>query len=329
MNKRRLGNSDIFAGEVGLGCWQLGADWGEAVSEQQARAILEAAHENGVSLFDTADVYGNGRSESIIGDFLKSLDGTKAPTVITKFGRGGDVYPDGYTKDRMRGAIEASLARLGVDQLALLQLHCIPTEVLRKGDVFDWLREFQAEGLIAHFGASVETIEEGLIAIKEDGLLSLQIIFNLLRQKPATELLPHAAARNIGIIVRLPLASGVLAGAYRKDKVFPASDHRHFNKDGEMFNVGETFAGIPFARATEITERMRPLCPEGYSMAEMAMRWILDHKSVSCVIPGASHPDQIRRNVAASAKGALAAETHEELRTFYETDIKHYIRGVV
>jgi len=326
MKHRQLGAQGFSVSEIGLGCWQLGADWGAAVAEDTARSILEAASENGVQFFDTADVYGDGRSERLIGAFLKTLTGP-APRIATKFGRAAHVYPNGYSKENMRAGIEGSLERLGVDQLDLVQLHCIPTEELRKGDVFDWLREFKAEGLIAHFGASVETVEEGLIAIKQDGILSLQVIFNIFRQKVSRELLPVAEQAGVGIIVRLPLASGLLSGKFKKDTVFDAGDHRNFNRDGQMFNVGETFAGVPFDVGVDLVEELKSFAPDGFSMADLANRWILDHSAVSTIIPGASSADQIVRNASASGLSELGAELHATLSAFYDTKIEAHIRG--
>lgn len=325
MKNRKLGSAGFDVSEIGLGCWQLGADWGEAVAQDTAFEILQAAWDSGVTLFDTADVYGAGRSEEFIGKFISGL--SSKPRVITKFGRGSDVYPDGYTKDRLRAGIEASLSRLGVDQLDLVQLHCIPTDELRKGDVFDWLRDLKSEGLIAHFGASVETVEEGLIAMQQDGLLSLQVIFNIFRQKVSRELLPVAEEKGVGIVVRLPLASGVLSGKFTKDTEFHADDHRNFNRDGQMFNVGETFAGVPFPMAVDLVDELKTGLPDGYSMADYANRWILDHAAISTVIPGASSPSQAQRNAAASDLMPLTAHEHEKLSAFYDSKVAANVRG--
>lgn len=322
---RKLGANGFDVSEVGLGCWQIGADWGDT-TDATAREILETAYGADVTFFDTADVYGGGRSERLIGEFLKSIDGPR-PRIASKFGRAPGVYPDTYTRDTLRRGIEGSLERLGLDQLDLVQLHCIPTEVLRQGQIFDWLREAQDEGLIAHFGASVETVEEGLIALEQDGLLSLQVIFNLFRQKLVTELLPQAQDKGVGIIVRLPLASGLLSGKFTKETTFAETDHRNFNRDGQAFNVGETFAGIPFEMGIDLVDALKPSLPDGYSFADMANRWILDHPAVSTIIPGASAPEQIARNARASALAPLDAAYHAELADYYENQVKHHIRG--
>lgn len=326
MKTRMLGANGFQVSEVGLGCWQLGADWGSGVSREIGMEILTTAAAHGVTFFDTADVYGAGRSEDLIGQFLKHHDG--APIrIATKFGRAPGVYPDGYTEDALRRSVDASRARLGVEALDLIQLHCIPTEVMREGAIFDWLRRLQDEGAIRHFGASVETVEEGLICLNQEGLLSLQVIFNLFRQKLVTELFPEAQARGVGIIVRLPLASGMLSGKFTAATTFAADDHRNYNRDGAAFNVGETFAGLPYETGLALVEGLRGMLPEGMTLAKMAQRWILDHPAVSTIIPGASAPDQILRNAAASELPTLPAALHERLAAFYEAEVKDSIRG--
>ena len=325
MKQRNLGAGGFEVSEVGLGCWQLGADWGDPLNEETGLAILESAWERGVTFFDTADVYGAGKSESLIGTFLKARD--RGPVrVATKFGRGA-VYPDGYSEASLRAGIDASRKRLGMDCLDLVQLHCIPTEVMREGAIFDWLRALQAKGVIRHFGASVETVEEGLLCIKQEGLLSLQVIYNLFRQKLTTELLPEAQAKGVGIIVRLPLASGILSGKFSPHTVFADNDHRNFNRDGQLFNVGETFAGVPYEKGLELVHELKEFLPEGMDMADFAQRWILDHEAVSTIIPGASKPGQIDRNAAISAMPALPESLHRELTTFYEDRIAAHVRG--
>lgn len=287
--------------------------------------VMRAAVASGVDFFDTADVYGGGCSEEWIGKFLRSAG--RRVFVATKYGRAGTTFPDGYSEEGMRAAIEASRARLGVDALDLLQLHCIPGRYLRQGDVFDWLRRAQRDGLIRHFGASVESVEEGLLCLGQEGLLSLQIIFNIFRQKPAEELLPRARERGVGIIVRLPLASGLLAGKFGPETVFPETDHRYFNRDGERFNVGETFAGLPFAKGVELAGKIRPRMPQGLTMAQASMRWILDHEAVSVVIPGASSASQAGENTTISALPPLPEALHGELAEFYRAEVRQHIRG--
>ena len=324
MHTRKLGKQKFRVGEVGLGCWQFGGDFGE-MKEETALAIMATAVENGVSLFDTADVYGDGRSEKLIGRFLKQ---SRAPVfVATKFGRASGVYPDNYSEDNLRRSIDQSLARLGVETIDLLQLHCIPTRVLRAGEAFDWLRRARQDGLIRHFGASVETVEEGLICLEQEGLAALQVIFNIFRQKLVGELLPQAQAQGVGIVVRLPLASGLLSGKFTRQTTFASTDHRNYNRDGQCFNVGETFAGLPFENGVELADRLKTFLPDGISRLQLALRWILDHKAVSVVIPGASSPEQAKANASISDLPPLSADLHARLSEFYRKEVHHHIRG--
>lgn len=324
INKRQLGKDGFNIGEVGLGCWQFGGDFGH-MDEDTAISIMATAVANNVNFFDTADVYGSGRSEELIGRFLKGC--STQVTVATKFGRSGNVYPDNYSEAALRNSVEGSLKRLGRDCIDLLQLHCIPTDILRNGEVFDWLRRLKQEGILKHFGASVETVEEGLLCIEQDELLSLQVIFNIFRQKLVTELLPQAKAKGIGIIARLPLASGLLTGKFSKDTKFTETDHRNYNRDGQFFNVGETFAGLPFGVGVALTDKIKKLLPENMSMPQLALRWILDHDAVSVIIPGASSPEQARGNAAISDLTPLPEELHQALSDLYANSIFQHIRG--
>ena len=324
MNTRTLGKEGFVIGEVGLGCWQFGGDFG-AMEKGTADEIMAASLACGADFFDTANVYGAGRSEEWIGKFLSGREDGVA--VATKYGRGPDAYPDRYTESGLRSAIDESRLRLRVETIDLVQLHCLPRSVLQAGEVFDWLRRAQSDGLIRHFGASVETVDEGLLCLEQEGLLSLQIIFNIFRQKPAEELLPRAKERGVGIIVRLPLASGLLSGKFTAATKFPETDHRNYNRDGQFFNVGETFAGLPFAKGVELAGRLRTLLPAGMTMAQMAMRWILDHEAVSVVIPGASSVAQARENAAVSALPPLPAALHEKLTDFYRAEVRSHVRG--
>ena len=326
MNYRRLGKNGPEISEIGLGCWQLGADWGNPISEELGLQILKEAVSQGITLFDTADVYGQGKSESLIGTFLKTEK--KPLKVITKFGRGNGIYPDNYSEKALFKSIEGSLDRLGVSSLDLLQLHCVPEQILTEGTIFIWLRKLKDQGLIKNFGASVETVEQALICMEQDDLLSLQVIFNIYRQRLIKELLPIALKKGVGIIVRLPLASGLLSGAYNASTTFSSNDHRNYNRNGEAFNVGETFAGLPFEKGIEITDKLKKsFVPKGINMAQFALRWILDHEAVSCVIPGASRIEQVRSNALASALPTLTNDLHRELNTFYADDIERFIRG--
>ena len=320
---RTLGKSGFQVSEIGLGCWQLGGDFGP-VDDGQARAILEAAHGAGISFWDTADVYGGGQSEERIGAWLRS--GPPGTIVATKVGRDAELFPDGYTRDKVRAHIEGSLRRLGVEAIDLIQLHCVPLEVLQAGDIFAWLEEFRGAGLIRAFGASVQSLEEARVAAAHPGVTSLQIIFNLFRQSPIEELFPLAQANGVGIIVRLPLASGVLAGKMKPGQQFAPTDQRHYNRNGEAFSVGETFSGVPFDRALGFVEQMRGWLPPGLSMAQMAMRWILDQPAVSTVIAGATRPQQVLENASASDLAPLPLELHRQLAEYYYAEIEPTIR---
>lgn len=324
MYYRKFNHTDFACSEVGLGCWQLGgSDWGD-VSDKQAFEILTKALECGVNFFDTADVYGDGRSETLIGEFLKS---SKADVfVATKLGR-RQIYPDKYTEATIRAATEESLRRLQLDALDLTQLHCIPTEIMRQGEVFEWLRKLKAEGKIKSFGASVESMDEALICLNQEGLSSLQIIFNVFRQKPITELFEAAKAKSVALIVRLPLASGLLGGKLTKQSLFPENDHRRYNRDGQFFNVGETFAGLPFERGVDLADELRQFVPAGMTMAEWAMRWILDFDAVTVVIPGATKLQQVTDNASASGLPPLGEELHRQLHAFYLQKVAQHIRG--
>ncbi|MGI9532243.1 aldo/keto reductase [Lutimonas sp.] len=327
MKNRTLGKSGPVISEVGLGCWQLGGDWGDPLSEENGLQILKEAVDQGVSLFDTADVYGGGKSESLIGTFLKT---EKRPlTVITKFGRGNGVYPDNYSEKALFSAVENSLKRLGVNSLDLLQLHCVPQNILEDGAIFTWLRNLKNQGMIKNFGASIESIEQGLICMQQEDLLSLQVIFNIFRQRIIKELFPKAIETGTGIIVRLPLASGLLSGAYNSNTTFAENDHRNYNRDGEAFNVGETFAGLEFAKGLNFVNTIKTeFLTDEIPMAQFALRWILDHPAVSCVIPGASKVAQVRSNAQASDLPSLNKKLHQSLVDFYQKDIDQHIRGL-
>lgn len=325
MNSRKLGAKGFEVSEIGLGCWQIGGDWGNNMDKAKAFSIFDEAVANGITFFDTADVYGAGYSETHIGEYVRS---SKANLKIaTKFGRGANIYPDNYTEKSLRNSVDASRKRLGVDCIDLLQLHCIPTEELRKGKIFDWLRDLKKEGIIAHFGASVESVEEGLICLKQEELLSLQVIFNIFRQKLTKELLPQAKENGVGIIVRLPLASGLLSGKFTKDSKFEKHDHRNFNKNGEAFNVGETFAGLPFEKGVELSDKLKELCPSNMDMVQMSLRWILNHDAVSTIIAGASSSKQVAENAKVSKLEPLSKDLMTKLEAFYAENVHQHIRG--
>ena len=325
MNYRAFKNYKVA--EIGLGTWQLGsADWG-AVDEGQALAILAQYVNAGGNFIDTADVYGMGMSEKVIGRFLKTV---KTPVyVASKLGRrqdGANGWAQNFTYGFMRRQVEDSLNNLGVSQLFLEQLHCIPTAELRKGEVFDHLRSLQKEGLIEHWGVSVETTEEALLCLEQEGLASLQIIFNLFRQHVADEVFARAAQKEVAIIVRVPLASGLLTGKFTAQTAFKEADHRNYNADGRAFNAGETFAGIAFEQGVQLSDKIKTLLPDDL-MAQWALRWLLDFPEVTTVIPGASKPAQVQSNVAASELPPLSTELHHQLRRLYDAEIKPLIRG--
>ena len=327
MKHRIFGPTGRNVGEVGLGCWQLGANWGD-VSEADALATLCSAYEQGVTFFDTADVYGDGRSERIVGEFLREAKAKSKVFVATKLGRRGDPgWPANFTREALRRHTEDSLQRLGVEALDLTQLHCVPFEVLQRSEIFETLRELQREGKIKAFGASVETVAEALHCLEVPGLASLQFIFNLFRQKAVDELLPRVKAKGVAFIVRMPLASGLLAGKYTAATTFPESDHRNFNRDGQAFNVGETFAGLPFAKGVELAEELRALVPAPLSMSDFSLRWCLDHEAVTTLIPGARNPAQARGNLRASDLAPLSPALHAKLRQFYLDKVAAHIRG--
>ena len=328
MTTRTFGKTGRAVGEIGLGTWQLGANWGD-VSDETAMATLRAAYDAGTTFFDTADVYGAGRSETFIGKFIKDL-GTESGKVFvaTKLGRFSPPgWPENFSRAGVRLHTEASLKRLGVERIDLTQLHCVPSEVMARGEIFEALRELQREGKIGGFGASVESMDEALTCLRQPDLAALQIIFNIFRQKPITALFEAAKKQNVALIVRLPLASGLLGGKMTTATTFPASDHRNFNADGQKFNVGETFAGLPFAQGVALADALKPLVPAGMTLPEMALRWCLDFDAISVLIPGAKNPEQARANTRAAALPKLSAELHAKLAAFYADEVATHIRG--
>ena len=325
MKYRSFKNHQIA--EVGLGTWQLGsADWGN-VAEDEALKILQAYTDAGGNFLDTADVYGMGVSEQIIGKFLKTQ--SKEIFVASKLGRrsdGENGWPQNFSYDLMRQQVESSLQNLGLSHLFLEQLHCIPTDEMKNGKVFKNLAHLKDEGLIENWGASVETSEEALICLEQDGLASLQIIFNLFRQHVADEIFEKAAAKGVAVIVRVPLASGLLAGKFDQNTKFAENDHRNFNANGEAFNAGETFSGVKFEKGITFADDIKKLLPDN-RMPQWAIRWILDHPQVTTVIPGASKVSQVNSNVEASDLPPLSAEKYQQLRSLYNEEIYDSIRG--
>ena len=307
MEERVLGRTDRPVSVVGLGTWQIGGSWGE-VSEESALGVLDAAVEAGVTFFDTADVYGDGRSEQLIGRFLGD-NPDLVVTVATKIGRRVDQVPENYTLDNFRTWLDRSRRNLVTDQIDLVQLHCPPTAVYSHDQVYDALDTLVAEGVIAAYGVSVETTDEALTAISRRGTATVQIILNAFRRKPLDDVLPSAAAAGVGIIARVPLASGLLSGRYTADTEFAENDHRNFNRHGESFDVGETFSGVDYetgvAAATEFSGLVAEHLGREVTPAQAALAWVVQQPGVTTVIPGARTPEQARANAAAGALPAL------------------------
>ncbi|OPG02218.1 aldo/keto reductase [Streptomyces sp. GKU 895] len=325
MDERTFGRLGQQASVVGLGTWQLGADWGD-VDDKEALSVLEAAAESGVTFFDTADVYGDGRSEQTIATFLRSRPDLHV-FVATKMGRRVEQIPENYVLDNFRAWNDRSRRNLGVDRLDLVQLHCPPTPVYSSDEVFDALDTLVAEERIAAYGVSVETCEEALTAIARPGVASVQIIFNAFRMKPLQKVLPAAQEAGVGIIARVPLASGLLSGKYTKDTVFPENDHRTYNRHGESFDVGETFSGVDYTTGVEAAAEFSALAPEGCTPAQLALRWIIQQPGVTTVIPGARNPEQARANAAAAALPELSAETLAAIQDIYDRRIKDQVES--
>lgn len=324
MNARLFGRTGLSVAEIGLGCWQLGGtDW-SALSDLRARSILIAAADSGVNFFDTADVYGNGRSEEVLGHFLKDRKGDFL--VATKVGRAGGIYPSGYTWDAIRTATESSLKRLGVSALHLTQLHCVPTEVLKNGEIFDWLRRLKADGKIRNFGASVESVEDAMICLEQPGLASLQLIYNVLRQEPEKDVFPLAMEKGVGIIVRLPLADGLLGGHLTGPPI-PSGYTGSPNPVTPPANDGITFCGLPLDRGLQIVAKIQSMVPHGLTLPQLALRFVLDHKAVSVLIPGSSRPAHATSNAQATNMPPLEPALHEELRRFFRVEVAPYIQS--
>jgi aryl-alcohol dehydrogenase-like predicted oxidoreductase len=322
MEQRVLGKTGRPVSVIGLGTWQLGADWG-AVSEADAQAVLRAAAESGVTFLDTADVYGDGRSEQLIGRFL-ATDAGRGLTVATKMGRRAPLDPAQYTLANFRAWTDRSRSNLGVDRLDLVQLHCPPPPVYAADAVYDALDTLVAEDRIAAYGVSVETCDEALTAIARPGVASIQIILNAFRRKPLDQVLPAAAAADVGIIVRVPLASGLLSGRYTKDTVFAADDHRSYNRGGEAFDVGETFSGVDFDTGVRAAAEFAGIVADSSSTttAQAALRWAVQQPGVTTVIPGARNPGQARANAAAGSLPPLGAVALRAIEGLYDRELR-------
>ena len=321
MNYRSLGETGMRVSEISLGTWAFGGEWG-TVSEDDAYAALNRAIDLGVNFLDTADVYGDGRSEKLIGRLLKDRPSDEI-FVATKAGRRLDPHTaEGYNAENLSAFVERSLRNLGVEALDLLQLHCPPTEAYRQDSTFEALEELQRAGKIKNHGVSVEKVEEARMALDYPGVKTVQIIFNVFRQKPAEEFFPLAEERSIGVLARVPLASGLLSGKMSAERAFDASDHRHFNRNGEAFDRGETFSGVNFETGLRAAEELKGFVPEGHTLAQFALRWILMHPAVSCAIPGGKNPGQVEDNVAAAAMPPLFEEAMRQAREVYDAEVR-------
>lgn len=324
LHSRPFGRTGQTVSEIGFGAWAIGGSWGD-VGETEARDALLAALEAGTTFIDTADVYGDGRSERIIRDVLKEWRGTR-PMVATKAGRRLSPHTaSGYTRANLESFIDRSRKNLGMDTLDLVQLHCPPTEVYYRPEVFEAMDALIASGKIRSYGVSVEKVEEALKAIDYPGVVSVQIIYNIFRQRPAELFFREAKARNVAVIARVPLASGLLTGKLDRNSQFAPDDHRNFNRHGEAFDVGETFSGVPYDVALDAVDAIRALVPAGASMAAFALRWILMADAVSVVIPGAKSRAQAQANAAASTLGTLPPETLHALKKIYDAKIAPHV----
>jgi aryl-alcohol dehydrogenase-like predicted oxidoreductase len=316
VEQRVLGRTGRPVSVVGLGTWQLGADWGN-VSDDDALAVLHAAVESGVTFLDTADVYGDGRSERVIGRFIAGNAGGSV-TVATKMGRRVDQVPENYTLENFRAWTDRSRVNLGVDTLDLVQLHCPPSPVYSSGAVFDALDTLVGEERIAAYGVSVETCAQALTAIARPGTATVQIILNAFRRKPLDEVLPAAAAAGVGIIARVPLASGLLSGRYTLDTAFAPDDHRSYNRHGEAFDVGETFSGVDYEAGVDAAHEFAALALPGATAAQTALRWVIQQPGVTTVIPGARNAGQARQNSAAASLPPLSQPALDAIENLYD-----------
>ncbi|QIM19046.1 aldo/keto reductase [Leucobacter coleopterorum] len=330
MEQRQLGHSPKLASVVGLGTWQLGADWGD-VSEADAFTVLETAAAGGVTFFDTADVYGDGRSEQLIGRFLDSNNLRERITVATKMGRRQEQVPENYILENFRQWIDRSRVNLGVDQLDLVQLHCPPSAVYSSTVVYDALDTLVEEGAITNYGVSVETAAEALEAIKHPGVATVQLIANAFRLKAFDQVIPQAAAAGVGIIARVPLASGLLSGRYSETTTFAENDHRTYNRAGEAFDVGETFSGVEFptgiAAAREFSALVSELAPAGTSPSQAAIAWLWQQPGITTAIPGARNSEQALANAQAGQMPELGDRFTAGVRDIYDRLIRSSVHG--
>ena len=317
MQYRELGHTGWEVSTVSFGAWAIGGTWGN-VKDDESLAALHRALDLGVNFFDTADGYGDGHSEQLLGKLRKER--REKFYIATKIGRRLDPHvTSGYTKENLTAFVERSLKNLDVEALDLLQLHCPPTQVYYMPEVFDTLDGLMKAGKLQHYGVSVEKVEEALKAMEYPNLQTVQIIFNIFRQRPLDLFFAEAMRHKVGILARLPLSSGMLTGKMSRESVFHEEDHRHFNRHGESFDRGETFSGFDYETGLKAVDELRPLVPEGMSMTQMALRWILMSPAVTCAIPGAKRPQQVEENVRAAELPPLSEATLTQVRELYET----------
>ncbi len=321
MNYRELGKTGLEVSEISLGTWQVGGRWGSKFDPSLADSIIREAIDNGVNFIDTADVYSDGESEKAVGKAVRASG--REVSIATKCGRKINPHVNkGYTPALLRAYVEESLKRIGTDCIDLIQLHCPPTEVYYRPEIFGEFERLREEGKIRNLGVSVEKVEEAIKAIEYENVSTVQIIYNIFRQRPHERFFSMAREKKIGLIIRVPLASGLLTGKFASDTRFAPGDHRFFNRNGMMFDKGETFAGVPYDRGLQAVARLRELFPAELPLAHVALRWILMRDEVSCIIPGASSPAQVRSNIEAAALPPLTDEQLSSIRQIYEEDIR-------
>ncbi|WP_337018589.1 aldo/keto reductase [Oceanobacillus massiliensis] len=325
MNYNQLGKTDLKISELSFGTWAIGGAWGKT-NDSEALKGLERAMDLGVNFFDTADVYGDGHAEELLAIATKGKE--SEIHIASKFCRAGDIYnPQNYSMDKVREYCENTLKRLGREQLDLYQIHCPPLEILQDGQVFDVLEALKKEGKIRYYGVSVESVEEGMFCLEHSKASSLQVIFNLFRQKPLEALFPAAMEKGVGILARVPLASGLLTGKFNEDTTFDEEDHRNFNRDGQAFNVGETFAGLEFEKGVELSRQLEWIAESRENMTKAALKWIVEQKAVTSVIPGFRNVKQVEDNLGALHVRDFSTDEQKRLESFYEDNVKEHIRG--
>ena len=326
MQYNQLGKTDLKVSELSFGTWAIGGAWGKT-NDQESLKALQRAIEAGVNFFDTADVYGDGHSEELL---AKATKGKESDIhIASKFCRAGDIYdPETYSKKSVTAYLENTLKRLNRDQLDLYQIHCPPFEILKDGRVFEVLDKLKQQGKIRNYGVSVETVEEGLFCLEKENVSTLQVIFNMLRQKPLDELLPKAKEKQVGILARVPLASGLLTGKFTSNHQFEEDDHRKFNQNGEAFNVGETFGGLPFDKGVALSNQLNWITEDHGSMTQAALKWIMQQEGISTVIPGFKNTKQVEDNLKSVYVPAFLPDELEKIKAFYQEEVHEHIRGV-